>query len=287
MPLLADLPELDNVTSKDTILIEATPRWVPLNLAQVWQYRNLLLFLAWRDVSVRYKQTVLGAAWAIIQPLFSMILFSIFFGEFIKVPSNGVPYPLFSYAALLPWQYFSSALSSASQSLIADERLVTKIYFPRLVIPFSSVLPPGVDFIIAFVILLVLMIFYQVAPTINIIWLPLLILLAMVTALGVALWLSALNVYYRDFRYVIPFLLQFWMFASPVTYPSSVVPEKWRLLFALNPMTGVIEGFRWALLGTDTRPGPMIIVSTVVALVILISGAYYFRSVEKTFADVI
>lgn len=261
--------------------------WIPLDLAELWQYRELFLFLAWRDISVRYKQTVLGAAWAIIQPFVAMVIFSLVFGQLANIPSDGVPYPLFSYAALLPWQYFSTALSSASSSLINDERLITKVYFPRLTIPIASVLPAAIDFLLAFVVLVGMMLFYGVIPTWNVVWLPLLLVLATATALGVGLWLAALNVKYRDFRYVVPFLLQIWMYASPVVYPSSLVPERWRVLFGINPMTGVIEGFRWALLGTETAPGPIILVSAVTALALLIFGAFYFRRMENSFADVI
>lgn len=268
-------------------IIEPTSGWMPLRLREVWQYRELALFLAWRDISVRYKQTVLGAAWAIIQPVFSMIIFSIFFGRLAHVPSDGLPYPIFSYAALLPWNYFATAMVNASESLIASEKVITKVYFPRLVIPLAAVFPAAVDFAVAFVVLLGMMAFYGIAPTINVVWLPLFLLLALVTALSVGLWISAMNVQYRDFRYVVPFLTQFWLFASPVAYPSSLVPEPWRALYGVNPMAGVIEGFRWALLGTDALPGTTVAVSVGVALALLVSGAYYFRRMERTFADVI
>lgn len=261
--------------------------WVSLRLHELWEYRELVYFLAWRDISVRYKQTVLGAAWAIIQPFFTMIVFSLFFGRLAQVPSDGVPYPIFSYAGLLPWQFFATAIGNSSNSLVGSANLLSKVYFPRLAIPIASVIPALVDFVIAFVVLLGMMLFYGIAPTLNVVWLPLLLLLALVTALGVGLWLSALNVEYRDIRYTIPFITQFWMFASPVAYPSSMVPEQWRWLYALNPMVGVIEGFRWALLGTETAPGLMVIVSTLAALALLVSGAFYFRRMEKTFADVV
>ena len=236
---------------------------------------------------MRYKQTALGAAWAIIQPFVAMVIFSVVFGELAKIPSDDVPYPLFSYAALLPWQFFATALSSAASSLVNDEKLITKIYFPRLIIPVASVLPAAIDFLIAFVILLGMMLFYHTLPTWRIVWLPLFLLLAAVTALGVGLWLAAFNVQYRDFRYVIPFLLQVWMDASPVVYSSTIIPERWRLLFGINPMTGVIGGFRWALLGTETAPGPLMLISAATALVFLIVGAFYFRRMESSFADVI
>ncbi len=270
------------------ITIIRPPRgWIALDLKELWQYRELLLFLAWRDVSVRYKQTALGAAWAIIQPFVAMVIFSVVFGELAKIPSDDVPYPLFSYAALLPWQFFATALSGAASSLVNDEKLITKIYFPRLIIPVASVLPAAIDFLIAFVILLGMMLFYGVMPTWRVIWLPVFLLLAAVTALGVGLWLAAFNVQYRDFRYVIPFLLQVWMYASPVVYSSTIVPERWRLLFGINPMTGVIGGFRWALLGTETAPGPLVLISAATALIFLIIGAFYFRRLESSFADVI
>ena len=268
-------------------IIKPSRGWTSLNLRELWEYRDLLFFLAWRDVSVRYKQTILGAAWAIIQPFFSMVVFSLFFGRLAKIPSDGLPYPVFSYAALLPWQYFSSAIISSSNSLVGSSNLLTKVYFPRLIVPLSSILPPIVDFGIAFLVLIGMMAYYGVGLTWNVFYLPLFLLLALATALGVGLWLSAMNVQYRDIRYAVPFLAQFWMFASPVTYPSSLVPESWRALYGLNPMAGVIEGFRWALLGTDTAPGPMTAVSVFIAFALLISGAYYFRRMEKSFADVV
>lgn len=286
---------MTSVTSKPNLpdppipvtVIRPSRGWVSLKLHDLWEYRELLFFLAWRDVSVRYKQTVLGAAWAIIQPFFTMIVFSIFFGRLAQIPSDGVPYPVFSYTALLPWQYFATAMANSSNSLVGSANLLSKVYFPRLIIPMASILPAVVDFALAFVVLLGMMLFYGIVPTWNVVWLPLFLLLALVTALGVGLWLSAMNVEYRDIRYTVPFITQFWMFASPVVYASSMVPEQWRWLYAINPMVGVIEGFRWALLGTDTAPGPMIAVSTVAALALLVSGAFYFRRMEKTFADVV
>jgi len=268
-------------------IIEPSRGWISLKLKELIEYRDLLFFLAWRDISVRYKQTVLGAAWAIIQPFFSMVVFSLFFGRLAKIPSDGVPYPIFSYAAMLPWQYFATATTNSSNSLVGSSNLLTKVYFPRLVIPLASVLPAMIDFAIAFVVLLGMMVYYGIAPTWHLCFLPLFLLLALVTALGVGLWLSAMNVQYRDIRYAVPFLVQFWMFASPVTYPSSLVPEQWRALYGMNPMASVIEGFRWALLNTGTAPGPMTAVSVAAALALLVSGAYYFRRMEKTFADVV
>jgi lipopolysaccharide transport system permease protein len=246
----------------------------------------LIYFLTWRDIKVRYKQTVLGAAWAIIQPFFTMVVFSLFFGGLAKVPSDGIPYPIFSYTALVPWTFFANALSQSSNSLVGSAGLIKKVYFPRLVIPLSSVLSGVVDFVIAFVVLLGMMVYYGQWPSAAVAWLPLLLLLALVTALGVGLWLSAMNVQFRDVRYAVPFLTQFWLFATPIAYPSSLLPEPWHTLYGLNPMTGVVEGFRWALLRTDTSPGGMIVASTVATVVLLVSGAYYFRRMERAFADV-
>jgi lipopolysaccharide transport system permease protein len=252
----------------------------------LWSYRELLYFLTWREVKVRYKQTVLGAAWAIIQPFFAMVVFSLFFGKLAKIPSDGVPYPIWSYAALLPWQFFSQSLSQASGSVVGNANLIRKVYFPRMVMPVSGVLFGLVDFAIAFTVLLAMMFYFGIAPTWGVMLLPLFIILAIITSLGAGFWLSALTVEYRDFRFVIPFLTQIWMFITPVVYPSSLLPEPWRTLYGLNPMAGVVEGFRWALLGTSP-PGPMIYVSAVAALALLLSGAVYVRRMERTFADVI
>ena len=261
--------------------------WRSLGLKELWQYRELLFFLIWRDIKVRYKQTALGAAWAILQPLFSMVVFSIFLGHLAKVPSDGIPYPLFTYCALLPWQLFAFALSESSSSLVASERLITKVYFPRLVVPIAAVLAGLADFAIAFSILLVMMPYYGLWPGWRVLFLPLFLLLAVLTALGVGLWLSALNVQYRDVRYTITFLAQFWLFLTPVAYPSSLVPERWRLIYGLNPMAGVVEGFRWALLGKARSPGPLLLVSVLMVLAVLVGGLYYFRRTERTFADVV
>jgi homopolymeric O-antigen transport system permease protein len=267
--------------------IEPSNSWVSLKLGELWQYRELLYFLIWRDIKVRYKQTALGAAWAIIQPLFSMLIFSLFFGRLAKMPSDGIPYPLFSLAALVPWTFFANGLNQSSNSLVASANLLKKVYFPRLVIPIATVLAGVVDFALSFVVLLGLMAFYGIAPTINLLWMPLFLLLALVTSLGVGLWMSALNVKYRDVRYIVPFIIQVWMFSTPIVYPSSLLPASWRTIYGLNPMVGVVEGFRWALLGTNTVPGFMIVVSAAAALLILVGGAFYFRHMEKSFADIV
>jgi lipopolysaccharide transport system permease protein len=261
--------------------------WVGLNLRDLWEYRELLYFLTWRDIKVRYKQTVLGAAWAIIQPFSTMVIFSLFFGRLGKIPSDGIPYPIFSYVALVPWTFFANGLSQSSTSLVASANLIKKVYFPRLVVPISSVISGAVDFVLAFVVLLGMMLYYGIVPTWNVFLLPLLFLLALITALGVGLWLTAMNVQFRDVRYAVPFLVQAWMFATPIAYPSSLLDEPWRTLYGLNPMAGVVEGFRWALLGTETAPGPIILVSTFVAIGLLVSGLFYFQRMEETFADLV
>jgi len=270
-----------------TSIIRPSQGWASLRLGEIWNYRELLYFLIWRDIKVRYKQTVLGAAWAIIQPVFAMAVFSVFLGRLAKVPSDGLPYPIFTYCALLPWQLFAYAMAESGNSLVASQNLITKVYFPRLVIPIAAVLAGMMDFAIAFVVLLGMMIYYGITPTVAIWSLPLFLLLAIATALAIGLWLSALNVTYRDVRYTIPFLTQIWLFATPVAYPSSLLPEKWRALYGLNPLAGVVEGFRWALLGKAEGPGPLLAVSVVMVLVLLVGGLYYFRRMEKTFADVV
>lgn len=274
------------MSKSPVIFIKSSPGWVALKLNELWDYRELLYFLIWRDVKVRYKQTVLGAGWAIIQPFFTMIVFSVFFGKLAKMPSDGIPYPIFSYAALVPWTFFTNGLNKAANSLVSNSGLIKKIYFPRLCIPIASVLSGVFDFILSFLVLIVMMFYYGLTPTMNIFWLPLLLLLSLSASLGVSLWLSAMNVQFRDIRYIIPFILQFWMFATPIVYPSSLLPEPWRTIYGINPMVGVVEGFRWALLGTNTAPGPIIIVSSLVTFLLLVSGAFYFRRLEKTFADV-
>lgn len=258
-----------------------------LNLGDLWTYRELVYFMIWRDIKVRYKQTLLGAAWAVIQPVLTMLVFNFVFGTVAKVPTDGVPYPIFSYTALLPWGLFTAALNTASRSLTANQNMITKIYFPRLVLPLASVLAGIVDFAIAFVILIGMLVYYRVVPTMAVWSLPLFILLALVTALGVALWLSAINVKYRDVNYVLPFLTQFWLFLTPVAYSAKVVSDKWLIAYSLNPMAGVVNGFRWALLGTDTGPGAPMLISAAIALMVLLSGLFYFRSMERTFADTI
>ena len=275
------------ISSPQVVVIKPSKGWVSLNLRSLWEYRELLYFLTWRDIKVRYKQTALGAVWAILQPMATMLIFSLFFGRLVKVPSDGIPYPIFAFAALVPWTFFANGLNQSSNSLIASANLLKKVYFPRLAIPIATVLAGVIDFILAFVVLLLLIAYYRITPTINIVWTPLFLALAFVTSLGVGLWMSALNVKYRDVRYVVPFLIQIWLFATPVAYPSSLLSQPWRTIYGLNPMVGVVEGFRWALLGTNTAPGLMVAASGVAALLILISGAFYFRYMEKTFADVV
>lgn len=269
------------------LTIRPSNGWASLGLNELWEYIELLYFLTWRDIKVRYKQTLLGAAWAIIQPFCMMVVFSLFFGHLAKAPSDGIPYPIFVYCALLPWQLFAHALTESSNSLVANERLIAKVYFPRLIVPISAVLGGLVDFAVAFIVLLGMMIYYGVVPGLAVLTLPLFILLAVMTALGVGLWLSALNVQYRDVRYTIPFLTQFWLLATPVAYPSSLVPERWRALYGLNPMAGVVEGFRWALLGKAEAPSVLLAVSVAVVILIIIGGLYYFRRMEDIFADVV
>jgi len=269
------------------VLLRPPGRFTRLNLGDLWEYRDLLYFLVWRDIKVRYKQTALGAAWAILQPLLTMIVFSVFFGRLAKVPSDGIPYPVFTYAALLPWQLFAYAMTEAGNSLVGSQNLITKVYFPRLVIPVAAVLGGLVDFGVSFVVLLLLMIGYGITPTIAVLTIPLFIVLAIATALAVGLWLAALNVKYRDVRYTIPFLTQFWLFLTPVAYSSSLVPAKWRAIYGLNPMAGVVEGFRWALLGRKEAPGLMLAVSVIIVAALLTGGLYYFRRTEASFADTI
>ncbi len=273
------------------LIIQPARGWISLQLRDLWHYRELLYFLVWRDIKVRYKQTALGVAWIILQPTLSMVVFSLLFGLLLKVPSGDAPYPIFAYAALLPWNYFAGALNRSSTSVVNSAHLITKVYFPRLVIPLAGVLSGLVDFAIAFLVLVGLLIYYQVAPTWAVVLLPGFLLLAMLTALGFGLWLAALNVRYRDINYLIPFLVQVWMYATPVIYGTTLIPERFRFLISLNPMAGVTEGFRWALLGArlgDARPPDMLFaVSTALTLVVLLSGLVFFRNTERTFADLV
>lgn len=271
-----------------TVYIKPASGLAALNLRDLWTYRELIYFMIWRDLKVRYKQTLLGAAWAIIQPVLTVLVFNFLFNTVAKMPSDGIPYPLFSYTALLPWGLFSGALNSASRSLTSNHNMITKVYFPKLILPMASVLGGLVDFAIAFVILIGMMIYYKVSPGWNALWaLPLFTLLSIITALGVALWLSAINVQYRDVAYALPFLSQFWMFLTPIAYSSTVVSEKWQIVYALNPMAGVVNGFRWALLGSGNPPDLLVAVSAAIALLILFTGLIYFRNMERTFADTI
>jgi len=270
-----------------TILRPATG-WGALNFRDLWLYRELIYFLTWRDLKVRYKQTLLGASWAILKPFLTMVVFSIFFGDLANVPSDGMPYPIFSFAALVPWELFSNAISVAGRSLVQNRHMITKIYFPRVILPLSAVLAGVVDFLIAFVILIGMLFYYRIPLTIYALTIPLFLLLALITSIGIGLWLSALNVQYRDIGYVTPFLTQFWLFITPIAYGASMVPEKWQFLYSLNPMTGVVEGFRWALLGTTQgAPGTQLAISFGVAILLLLTGFLYFRRMERTFADMV
>lgn len=274
-------------TAEPVIRIRPSRGWVGLKLDELWLYRELLYFLTWREVKIRYKQTALGAAWALLQPLSSMVVFSLFFGRLAKMPSDGVPYPLFALTGMVPWMFFANGLSQSSNSLVANQSLITKVYFPRLAIPISAILSGVVDFLIAFALLLVAVIGYGRGFGWNVLWLPCFLVLALAVSLAVGLWLAALNVEYRDVRYVVPFMIQIWMFSTPIAYPSSLLGEPWRTVFGLNPMVGVVEGFRWALLGTGRAPGAMFAVSAAATGLLLVSGAYYFRRMEKTFADIV
>jgi lipopolysaccharide transport system permease protein len=289
--MLANAPQVDRAATSSSMLlptrIEPIKRWGSIGFKELWEFRELLYFFVWRDIKVRYKQTVMGMLWGIIQPLFTMIIFSLFFGGLAGVPSDGLPYPIFSFTALVPWTFFANALSLGSNSLVSNASMIKKIYFPRLMMPAATVLAGLVDFVIAFIFLLGIMLFYGIKPTSNIIWLPFFLVLTVITSLGVSLWLAAMNVHFRDVRYVVPFLVQAWMFITPIAYPSSMLSQPWLTLYSLNPMAGVVEGFRWALLGTDTAPGPMIVVSSLAALGIFVGGIFYFRYLEQTFADVI
>lgn len=268
-------------------VLEPSRGWAPLRLREVWEYRGLVYFLVWRDLKVRYKQTALGAAWAVLRPFTTMVVFSVFFGRLAGIPSDDLPYPIFAYAALVPWTFFADGFSQAATSLVSSAHLVRKVYFPRLILPLAAVLAALVDFALAFAVLAGMMAFYGVAPTVHAAWLPLLLALALVTALGLGLWLAAVNVRFRDVRHVVPYLRQVLLFVTPIAYPASLLDEPWRTLYGVNPMAGVVEGFRWALLGTDTAPGGMILVSAAVAGAMLVSGAYVFRRTERQVADLV
>ena len=276
------------LTFEQPTLRIAPPRgWLHIDLRELWDARELLYFFVWRDIKVRYKQTAIGAAWAVIQPFMTMVVFSLFFGKLAKMPSNGLPYPIFFYSALLPWTYFATALQQATSVVVDQQHVITKVYFPRLVLPLSAVIAGLLDFAIAFIVLLGMIAYYRITPGPAIALVPVFLLLEILTALGVGLWLSALNAIYRDVRYVLPFLVQFWMFASPVAYPASLIPQRWRWLYGLNPMAGVIEGFRWALTGHGQPPNSMMAVSAVMVLVLVVGGAAYFQKMEGTIADVV
>lgn len=287
MEQIAKLDTIAGAAVEQEPLLVLRPRhgWQQLGLKDLWQYRELLYFLCWRDIKVRYKQTALGVAWAIVQPLMTMVLFSLFFGRLAKMPSDGIPYPLFVFTALVPWMFFSNGITQSSGSLVENASLLKKVYFPRLAVPIASIIAGVVDFFCSFVVLIMLMLYYGVVPSLSILTLPLFLGLACTASLGIGLWLSALNVQFRDVRYVIPFLTQLWLFATPIAYPSSLLSEPLRSLYGLNPMVGVVEGFRWALLGTETSFGPMLLVSSLASMVVLITGAFYFRRMEVTFSD--
>ena len=280
-------PKVDGDPDRPVVRRQARPGWVAIDFAELWLYRELLVFQAIRDIKVRYKQTLLGAAWAILQPVMTMVVFSIFFGKLAKVPSDGIPYPLFAFCALLPWQLFANALTYSSNSLVDNANVLTKVYFPRLILPFASVIAGLVDFAIAFAVLLVMMVYYGTVPGWSVLVIPVFTFIALSAALSVGLWLSALNVKYRDIRYTLPFLAQLWLFVTPVAYSSSLVPPQWQVLYGINPMVSVVEGFRWALLGKSLPPGPMLIVSVGATVVLLVGGLFYFRRMEKTYADIV
>jgi len=268
-----------------TVRIEPPRSLLELRLAEVWAYRELLYFFVWRDVKIRYKQTAIGVLWVVLQPVLTMLVFTLFFGRLAKLPSQGLPYPVFYFAALVPWTYFSYALQSTTNVVVDNQRLITKVYFPRLILPISTALSGLVDFAIGFVVLAIFTFAYGIRPTLAALWLPVLLLLGVFTALGVGLWMSALNALYRDVRYVVPFAVQFWMFASPVAYPSSLIPERWRWLYGLNPMAGVIDGFRWAITGRGQAPGLLLLASSAMVILVLVGGLFFFNRMESTVAD--
>ncbi len=283
----AEIPVLPRLPTLPTLRITPPSRWWVIPFGELWDFRELLYFFVWRDIKVRYKQTAIGAAWAVLQPFLTMLIFSLFFGRLAHIPSEGLPYPIFYYSALLPWTYFATSLQNATNTIVDNQRVITKVYFPRLTLPLSSVLSGLVDFGVSFLMFVAMMLYYGMRPRIALLWLPAFLLLAVLTALGVGLWLSALNAIYRDVKYVITFLIQFWMFASPVAYPGSLVPAKWRWLYGLNPMAGVIEGFRWSLAGSGKAPGRLILASSGMVLLILLGGIAYFQKMEATVSDVV
>jgi lipopolysaccharide transport system permease protein len=284
---MAAAAKTEILTRVPVLRITPPTGWQLLPAEELWHYRELLYFFVWREIKIRYKQTAIGAAWAVLQPFLTMLVFSLFFGKLAHISSEGLPYPIFYYSALLPWMYFASSLQNATSSIVDNQRVITKVYFPRIALPLSAVLSGLVDFGISFLLFVVMMVYYRIHPTVALIWLPAFLLLAVLTALGVGLWLSAMNAIYRDVRYVVPFLINFWMLASPVGYGSSIVPEKWRWLYGLNPMAGVIEGFRWSLAGHGMPPGRLLIASTAVVLAVLGTGIAYFQKMETTVADVV
>jgi len=269
------------------IRLQASRRWRFIDLEELWHYRELIYFLTWRDIKVRYKQTAIGIVWAVLQPIAMMAVFTLFFGKLAKLPSDGVPYPVFTFCALLPWQVFSRSISDSANSLVTDQRLISRVYFPRIIVPTASIVGSLMDFLISFSLFLIVMAWYGIAPTLNVVFLPVFLLLMMMTALGMGYWLSALNIEYRDVVYALPFISQIWMFLSPVVYSSSLVPAKYRLLYGLNPMAGVIDGFRWALLGVGPGPSPMLLASGCISVALFVSGIFWFRGRERTFADAI
>lgn len=277
---------IEPLAAPPVVRITPPSRWWEVPFRELWAYRELLYFFVWRDIKIRYKQTAIGAAWAVLQPLLTMIVFTLFFGKLAHIPSEGLPYPIFYYSALLPWTYFATSLQNATNTMVGNQNVITKVYFPRLALPLSSVFSGLVDFGISFLMFVAMMIYYRVAPSMALLWLPMFLLLALLTALGVGLWLSALNAIYRDVRYVVPFLVQFWMFASPVAYASSLVPTKWRWLYELNPMAGVIDGFRWSL-AHGKPPNGLLFQSAGAVILVLLSGVAYFQRMETTVADVV
>jgi lipopolysaccharide transport system permease protein len=278
-------PPAQQLAGYPAIRIEPPRGWFDLRLKELWDYRELLYFFVWRDVKIRYKQTAIGVLWVVLQPLLTMLVFTLFFGKLAKMPSEGLPYPVFYFAAVVPWMYFSTALLTATNVVVEHQRVITKVFFPRLILPFSSVISGLLDFVIGFVVLVVFTIAYGIRPTYTALLLPLFLLLAILTALGVGLWLSALNALYRDVRYLMPFIIQFWLLASPVAYPSSMVPERYRWLYGLNPMAGVIDGFRWALTGAGRPPGTVVIASSLMVCFVFIGGLAFFNRMEVSIAD--